>query len=374
MRRWGRQVARDDAHRSGRHRPRPPRRLHSSHSTQHAPRLCLRARFCRAYRFRHPALAPASGLGMCDVTFTAVAGHLTELDFPASHKGWRSVDPAALYDAPVAKRVPEDKKGIERNLATCSRAADVLLLWLDCDREGENIAFEVMAVCTQANPRLRVLRAHFSSLSAPEIGRALATLGPPNAADAAAVDVRQEIDLRVGASFTRLQSLLLQDKFDWGAADDGRGDVGRLISYGPCQFPTLGLIVLRQWDIRAHVEEVFWTIHLAVAVPGGGAGGDGGGGRGTRPPATRASSSPGAVAFKWSRDRLFDHAIATALFEDARAAGDAVVTAVDGRACTREPPRPLSTLELQKAATRPAVLGLPGDRVMKLAEELYHAG
>ena len=38
--------------------------------------------------------------------------------------------------------------------------------WLDCDREGENIAFEVLEVCTQANRHLDVWRARFSALIA----------------------------------------------------------------------------------------------------------------------------------------------------------------------------------------------------------------
>lgn len=43
------------------------------------------------------------------------------------------------------------------------------MLWLDCDREGENIAFEVLDVCKQANPRLLVFRAHFSALTKADI-------------------------------------------------------------------------------------------------------------------------------------------------------------------------------------------------------------
>ena len=48
------------------------------------------------------------------------------------------------------------------------------------------------------------------------------------------------------------------------------------------------------------------------------------------------------------------------------------VTKVEGKPREHRPPVPLATLEMQKRVTRE--LRLPGERVMKLAEELYQAG
>lgn len=42
----------------------------------------------------------------------------------------------------------------------------------------------------------------------------------------------QEIDLRIGASFTRFQTMLLRDRFVIDSAQDDRNLV---LSYGPCQ-------------------------------------------------------------------------------------------------------------------------------------------
>jgi hypothetical protein len=75
-----------------------------------------------------------------------------------------SCGPGDLYTAPVVKFVPADKSLMQQNLEQLSRQAQMLVLWLDCDREGENIGFEVLRVCTGANPRLTVKRARFSAL------------------------------------------------------------------------------------------------------------------------------------------------------------------------------------------------------------------
>lgn len=51
-------------------------------------------------------------------------------------------------------------------------ARTVQVLWLDCDREGENICFEVIENTHRLlrhGPGQRIFRAHFSSLTPPDI-------------------------------------------------------------------------------------------------------------------------------------------------------------------------------------------------------------
>ena len=99
-----------------------------------------------------------------DMAFGAVAGHLMEIDFQEPVNRWSACDPEALYSKPIVKSVPSNKQGLERMLKQEARRAQRLILWLDCDREGENIAFEVLDVCLKSNPRLEVFRAQFSTL------------------------------------------------------------------------------------------------------------------------------------------------------------------------------------------------------------------
>ena len=73
-----------------------------------------------------------------------------------------------------------------------------------------------------------------------------------------AVRVRQEIDLRIGASFTRFQCLSFRPII---------GPQSKMVlSYGPCQFPTLGFLVERQSQIDNFVGEQFWFLKIQIPV------------------------------------------------------------------------------------------------------------
>eukprot|EP00920_Eleutheroschizon_duboscqi_P012282 GHVT01029372.1.p2 GENE.GHVT01029372.1~~GHVT01029372.1.p2 ORF type:complete len:161 (+),score=30.99 GHVT01029372.1:364-846(+) len=101
----------------------------------------------------------------CQMLFTSVRGHLKELDFPAHYRSWADIDPVDLFDAPICRRVKAENEDISKNLQALAKRAHWLVLWLDCDREGEGIAFEVMEVCQEVNPRLDIYRAIFSAVT-----------------------------------------------------------------------------------------------------------------------------------------------------------------------------------------------------------------
>lgn len=58
------------------------------------------------------------------------------------------------------------------HLQAVSRGVDYVVLWLDCDKEGENICFEVLDICRKnivSSKRQRVFRAKFSSIAKKDI-------------------------------------------------------------------------------------------------------------------------------------------------------------------------------------------------------------
>ncbi|KAK6038382.1 hypothetical protein COOONC_24115 [Cooperia oncophora] len=66
------------------------------------------------------------------------------LDFPPRFNNWERIDPVELYTAPTTKIEANAKMHMNDYLALEAKGADYLVLWLDCDKEGENICFEVV--------------------------------------------------------------------------------------------------------------------------------------------------------------------------------------------------------------------------------------
>lgn len=76
-----------------------------------------------------------------------------------------------------------------------STNCDFIVLWLDCDKEGENICYEVLDICKKNIPRSkrvqRVYRAKFSSIANKDIVSAFEGLKHgPNYNESISVDAR----------------------------------------------------------------------------------------------------------------------------------------------------------------------------------------
>ena len=79
---------------------------------------------------------------------TSVLGHLYELDFPEGYNDWDAIDPLELFGAPVEKRAT--KGAVVRALKEAALGCAAVVLWLDCDREGENICYEVLGAVSSS--------------------------------------------------------------------------------------------------------------------------------------------------------------------------------------------------------------------------------
>lgn len=275
------------------------------------------------------------------VTMTSVSGHLLGLEFKAPFQKWHSCNPVLLFDAEVEKYCPDNMTQIKRTLEKEARQCQALIIWTDCDREGENIGFEIIDVCKAVKASMQVFRAKFSEITPNSIRRACETLNEPDVNVSDAVDVRQELDLRIGASFTRFQTLRLQKIFPASLAN-------QLISYGSCQFPTLGFVVERFKAIQAFIPETFFKIKVIHEF------------------------EEDTVEFSWKRNRLFSHTACLVLYQICMEDPMATVTSVTSKPKSKWRPLPLDTVELEKLASRK--LRINAKETMKIAEKLYTQG
>uniref|UniRef100_A0A060T6F5 DNA topoisomerase n=1 Tax=Blastobotrys adeninivorans TaxID=409370 RepID=A0A060T6F5_BLAAD len=281
--------------------------------------------------------------GSCSVTVTAVRGHLLNTEFTDEKfkSGWRLSSPIELFDARIDSSIPKDLVALEKNIKNQARQSDMLYIWTDCDREGEYIGHEVYQIAKTTNPSIQLKRANFNNVEPSHIRTAAFRPVDLDMRLVYAVAGRIELDLRTGAAFTRFQTLLVQDRV--------QAAKGSVISYGPCQFPTLGFVVDRYKRRAQFVPEQFWYIELL------------------------ANHNGEKASFSWDRGRLFDRMAATLLFEACLSStSDPQISSVSTKPTTKYKPKPLTTVELQKKGA--SYLRMSSKRIMDVAEKLYNNG
>lgn len=276
---------------------------------------------------------------------TSVCGHLYSTDFPRQYNNWDSIDPLELYDVDTIKVETPGKGGsIVKHLQQEAHGCSYLVLWLDCDREGENICFEVIDI---VKPILRktqyeqIYRAKFSSLTPTDLKNAMSCLIAPNKNEALSVDARQILDLKVGCSFTRFQTKFFQGKY--GNLDS------KLISYGPCQTPTLGFCVKRHDEILSFKPEPYYTLTLV-------------------------SKTQPSVRFHHIRGHIKHEPTAQALYQKLtpHKNSTATVLSVEKSKHKSKKPQGLNTVQLLKLGS--THLGMSPHTTMNIAEHLYLNG
>eukprot|EP00808_Paulinella_micropora_P011679 g81653.t1 len=260
---------------------------------------------------------------------TSVTGHVYSTDFVPGYESWDKIDPFVLFDAPVRKTTEKQGDRICRHLQSAAKGVDFLVLWLDCDREGENICFEVIA---NTKP--------WMNRPARDIKKAMEHLSSPNENESLSVDARQELDLKMGVAFTRFQSRFFQNRY---------ADLqSPLISFGPCQTPTLGFCVRRHDQIQTFSAEKYWVVVPSISLSGT------------------------VIKLEWERGRAFNRPVAAFFQSACSEQRSALVETLHVKSKKRARPAPLNTVEMLKVASRS--LGMGPANTMHVAESLYIRG
>jgi DNA topoisomerase I len=270
-------------------------------------------------------------------------GHVLGPAFPEGYSNWQKTDLHDLIDAELIKE-PTDKN-VVKAIRKVAGEADELVIATDFDREGELIGLEALQEMIDANPglgsredadagTLRIKRARYSALTKEEIERAFGELDELSYPLANAGAARQDIDLLWGATLTRAVSLATR-RFG-----------SNFLSVGRVQSPTLGLIVEREMERRAHVPKPFWELLAKFEHP------------------------DGSFEAHHATDKFWEKAEADAALAGTSSPG--TVKSVTARKNTRRPPTPLNTTAFTTDAS--SRLGITPASAMRIAEDLYMDG
>jgi DNA topoisomerase I len=270
-------------------------------------------------------------------------GHVLNPAFPEGYSNWQKTDLHDLIDAELIKE-PTDKN-VVKAIKKVAKEADELVIATDFDREGELIGLEALEEMLDANPALgsregardgslRIKRARYSALTKEEIEGAFDELDELSYPLANAGAARQDIDLLWGATLTRAVSL------------STRRFGSNFLSVGRVQSPTLGLIVERELERRAHVPKPFWELFAKFQHP------------------------DGSFEAHHTVDKFWEKAEADAALAGTTSPG--VVKSVTAKKNTRKPPTPYNTTAFSTDAS--SRLGITPASAMRIAEDLYMDG
>ncbi|CAG2163578.1 unnamed protein product [Oppiella nova] len=241
--------------------------------------------------------------------FTSVCGHVFSTNFVSKYNNWDTTDPQDLFDCATIKEEANPKLNLIKFLQ-----------------------------------KETVFRAKFSAITDKDIKSAMNSLILPNELESLSVDARQELDLRIGCAFTRFQTRFFHGKY---------GDLdSSLISFGPCQTPTLGFCVDRHDKIQTFKPEPYWVLSVSVRS------------------ATNECSP--TMTLEWDRGREFNQNTAKSYLNSVKSQKRAKIVSISTKEKTKPRPNALNTVELLKICS--SGLGIGPHTTMQIAERLYTQG
>ena len=269
-------------------------------------------------------------------------GHIFNYDFEAQYNSWREVDPKTLFYINPIRVIERTSISYVDALKKLARHVETVYLALDADTEGESICFEVMDIVKSVNPYVEFKRLWFNSTVKEELLDAFKKPRKPQRTLAEKCFARMIVDLTIGAAFTRLITMSIQRR------NPRALPYGRFLSYGPCQSPTLYLVVERAWEREKFKPEKFYMLKAKVNIYG-------------------------AIyeAIHKAR-RINEREKVEEIYRKIKDARRAKVEKFRVKKRKKKPPKPLTTLELESRVSR--YLNIRSKNTLDIAENLYRNG
>ncbi|HEY7508358.1 MAG TPA: DNA topoisomerase I [Nitrososphaera sp.] len=277
----------------------------------------------------------AAGVSVFDVSFSgrdykicSASGHLYGITDRTKN---RSVYPVLdLEWAPIEKgRVAR----LVRVISALAKDAGAFVHACDYDQEGEVIGHSILQYACGGKYD-KAMRAKFSTLTDDEVKEAFETLAPPSAGLARAGRSRHALDFIYGVNLSRA----LAQSFK--ASNSG----WRNLSIGRVQGPTLAFVADREYEIRLHVPDPYWTINADF------------------------EKNNQTIHAKYEKPKVEKLAEARSIV-DACTGRDGVVSSANARKMTLRPPTPFNTGDLQREAYR--LFRVAPGYTLAIAEKLY---
>lgn len=220
-----------------------------------------------------------------------------------------------------------DKKDVIASIVSSAKSAKDIIIASDPDREGEAIAFHVYEKIKNLGKPIK--RAEFHEITKQGIKRGLDNTRELDKNLYDAQQSRRVLDRIVGFMVSPYLIKKMNDK----------------LSAGRVQSVALRLVVDKEREIEAFVPEEYWNVNATLSSG-----------------EKFVANYPGKIKSQDQADAI------TADLKDS----DYSVLSVTGKEQKRNPPTPLNTADLQKAAS--SRFKFSADRSMKTAQSLYEMG